>query len=222
MHVEKLRASHEVGQKLAETKLAAAEEKVVKMKNECLEVERGATDAITDLHQKSTEEYTALLSQHSELERHVAKTQRERQVYDQMASSTGLVANDLGDSPAAVSMAQQVITRIMATVERMTNENGQNAIVQAMARMPAEILPGNPALAEDDQVAPDGFGLSEQQLKEHADAKKRQHERDVADHHWQNIGWYEWWSMPVPETVTPRVSVRMANLLQILLITRCL
>ena len=80
-------------------------------------------------------------------------------------------------------MAQQVITRIMATVERMTNENGQNAIVQAMARMPAEILPGNPALAEDDQVAPDGFGLSEQQLKEHADEKKRQHERDVADHH---------------------------------------
>lgn len=123
-NVEKLSLGHEVGHQLAEAQLATAEEKVDKMKNECLEVERCATTAITDLHNKSVEEYTALLSRNVELERHVAKTQRERQVYDQMASGSGLVANDLDDSLAAVSMAQQVTTRIMARVERMTNVDG--------------------------------------------------------------------------------------------------
>ena len=90
-----------------------------------------------------------------------------------MASSTGLVANDLGDTPEAVSMAKQVVTRIMATVERMKDPNGQNAIVQAMARMPVEVLPGGPAIAEVDQVAPDGFGLSEKQLAEHTEYRKK-------------------------------------------------
>ena len=134
------------------------------MKNECLEVERCATTAITDLHTKSVEEYTALLSRNVELERHVAKTQRERLVYDQMATGSGLVANDLGDSPAAVSMAQQVTTRIMACVERMTNVEGQNVIVQALSRLPEDILPptewgGEAAAVENvEQVAPVGFG----------------------------------------------------------------
>ena len=95
-NVEKLRLGHEVGHQLAEAKLAAAEEQVETMKNECLEVERCATIAITDLHAKSVEEYTALLSRNVELERHVAKTQRERLVYDQMATGSGLVTQRLG------------------------------------------------------------------------------------------------------------------------------
>ena len=175
------------------------------MKVEFTEIENSATKAITELHKNSVDEYTSLLTKHSELERHIAKTERERKVYDEMATGVGLVANDLGESPAEVSMAKQIVTRIMATVEQMKDTNGQNAIVQALARMPAEILPGRPVIEEEDQVAPEGFGLSEKQLAEHTERRKRQHEEKMEWHHWQTVGWYEAWSLPVPDPdiVTP-------------------
>ena len=91
----------------------------------------------------------------------------------------------------------------MACVERLTNVDGQNAIVQALARLPEEILPPNPNAEVVEQVAPDGFGITEQQLTEHTDAEKRRFENGQHWSQWQNSGWYQWWDYTATEAVAP-------------------
>lgn len=68
-------------------------------------------------------------------------------------------------------------------------------------------MPPNPfdeanAEVEVDQVAPSGFGLTEQQLTEHTEAEKRRHEERREWALLQNQGWYEWWGLPIPTAVT--------------------
>ena len=52
---------------------------------------------------------------------------------------------------------------------------------------------GEAAVEENvEQVAPVGFGLTEQQLTEHIEAQKVRHEMRQEWAQWQNQGWYEW------------------------------